>query len=235
LPLCDDQAVDITLFLLLAATSDHTRTFVVSWLGEIARRLHLTVVTHGRYPCAFGSYREIVAHPASRSDEYRQSATQGSILIPLLAAWLAAHDCPDEYEGLAGLKREELQHCTLQLWLPDDKSEEEMYCGHRGHGVALLDLPLEPSGDDLLDTIEEACSREDGFVRLSAVRAGYWPIILLACRHHRFPVPPQYWIKLIRGSDPSAAASSSGVGGASSHEEGPKSSTTEEGEASSRE
>jgi len=50
----------------------------------------------------------------------------------------------------------------------------------------------------LLRTIADACSQAKGFEELSANKSGYWPVILTACRHYRLPVPPQFWIAMIR-------------------------------------
>jgi hypothetical protein len=34
----------------------------------------------------------------------------------------------------------ELEHCTLQLWLPDEDSEQHLYRNDETHGRALCDL-----------------------------------------------------------------------------------------------
>lgn len=197
LPLCDHQAIDVGLFLLLTAAVDGDRRFLEGWLSEMAGRLVFAVRSHGRYPTAFDSYREVVAHPREQTDEYRKEATSGSILVPLLACWLAALGRDEEYEALAELKRNELSHCTLQAWLPEEGSEDAIYCDTSTHGVS-LELQLTSSPNDVLDTLAEACEKESGFASLSAIRAGYWPIVLLACRHYRLPVPPQFWLNFVR-------------------------------------
>lgn len=200
-PLCDQHAIEIALFLLLSITNEDNTDAIQHWLLEMVKRLDFTVRTHGRYPCAYTDYRDLIGHPRERSDAYRKDATPGSILIPLLAAWLSALNEEDGVKKLVELKESQLEHCTLQLWLPDAATEEELYTGGHGHGVALCSLPLATPGNGLLDTIAEACQREDGFKRLSPNRTGYWPIVLLACRHYRHPVPPQFWIDLIRPAD----------------------------------
>jgi hypothetical protein len=131
------------------------------------------------------------------TDDYRKEATPGSILIPLLAAFLSALKNNEALEQLVKLKAEELQHCTLQLWMPDKSSEEGIYIGTSDHGVALCDLPLSASGDELLKTVRDACSHSKDLDELSAIATGYWPMILTACRHYRLPVPPQFWINTV--------------------------------------
>jgi hypothetical protein len=196
LPLQDQQAIEISLFLVLVGTLNGNQNDARAWLHEMAERLALTVRTHGRYPCVFTEYRDLVAHPRERSDAYRKEATSGSILIPLLAAFLSAPNDRDALETLVALKKDELEHCTLQLWIPDKSSEEGLYLGTHDHGVALCDLPLSTTGGELLKIVNDACETSKDFSSLSAIRTGFWPIILTACRHYRLPVPPQFWIHM---------------------------------------
>ena len=168
-----------------------------AWLHEMVGRLVFTVRTHGLYPCVFTEYRDLVAHPRERTDDYRKEATSGSILIPLLAAFLSALNDQEALQQLVDLKAKELQHCTLQLWMPDKSSEDSIYLGINDHGVALCDLPLSATSNELLKIVRDACKQSKDFDGLSAIATDYWPMILTACRHYRLPVPPQFWIKTV--------------------------------------
>ena len=210
-PLCDHQAIEIALFLQLSLTNNTSHPDVSGWLHEIVDRLDFTVRTHGKYPCILANYRDLIEHPRERSNAYRKDATSGSILIPLIAAWLAALNDRDALGKLADLMQTELEHCTLQFWLPDSATEDELYIGGHGHGRALTDVSLSSAGQDLLDTIADACHREKAFTELSPSRTGYWPIILLACRHYRHPIPPQFWIEILSPTDKSGPDTKSGV------------------------
>jgi hypothetical protein len=203
LPIEDQQAIEICLFLILAAHTQGSQHAVRSWLHEMVERLRFTLQTHGRYPCIYTDYRDLIEHPRARTDEYRKEATAGSILIPLIAAWLAALQDAEALKVLTELKSSLLSHCTLQLWMPDESSEDLLYVGRTDHGIALTDMPLTESGVELLETIKEACEKVGSFVKLSAHRTRYWPIILTACRHYRLPVPPQFWIQLLLPADES--------------------------------
>jgi hypothetical protein len=194
LPLQDQQAIDIALFLHLVAVVDGSRRDAGVWLHEMVDRLAFAVRTHDCYPCVLRDYRDLAAHPREATDEYRKEVTPGSILIPLLAAFLSTLGDHQALETLTALKTTELHHSTLQLWMPDQASEDGIYIGTHDHGLAVCDLPLSPTGSELLAIVRDACNRAQDFKELSAVAAGYWPIVLTACRHHRFPVPPQFWI-----------------------------------------
>jgi hypothetical protein len=197
LPLQDQQSIEITIFLVLAGHSGNADNAMLSWLHEMVERLNITIRTHGQYPCVFTNYRDLVEHPRARTDDYLKEATSGSTLIPLLAAFLSALGDKAALKSLVDLKETVLQHTTLQLWLPDEDTEDRLYAGDTDHGTSLTDLPLSASGSELLNMIRDACAATTSFASLSAVQRSYWPIILTACRHYRLPVPPQFWIELL--------------------------------------
>jgi len=150
-------------------------------------------------PSSASDYRELAEHPRDRSDDYFKEATSGSTVIPLIAAWLQALGQADVVETLSKLVREELEHCTLQLWMPDATSEDELFVGDNshGHGRVICDLPLGEGGPQLLATIAEACRLDTAFKDLSPNKTGIWPVIFVACRHYQLPIPPGYWIELL--------------------------------------
>jgi hypothetical protein len=163
LPLQDEQAIEVALFLMFAVRSGAFNRDIHAWLREMAQRLDIAVRCNGRYPCRFTDYQDLIDHPKNRSDQYRKDALAGNILIPLLAAWLAAFNDRDSLDKLAALKAGDLQDCTLQLWLPEKESEDHLYLNDEMHGAALADLPLGGDGSELLQTIVEACDSNDGF------------------------------------------------------------------------
>lgn len=195
LPISDRQGTDIALFLQLWLHSGLDAVGVTSWLQEMASRLTFTIRTRGRYPTCASDYRELVEHPRDGSDDYFEEATAGSTVIPLLAAWLQALGQEGVVETLSTLVREKLQHCTLQLWMPDATSETALFKGSHSSGRAICDLPLAEGGPQLLATITEACNIDTEFKKLSPIRTGFWPVMLVACRHHQLPVPPAFWIE----------------------------------------
>lgn len=201
LPLCDQHTIEICLLLLLVAYAQNSHRDAVIWLCEMTNLLDITLRTHGKYPTVFTDYGDLIDHPREQSEAYREEATSGSILIPVLAAWLTAVQEKEALTKLKELKESVLSHCTLQLWLPDSSTEEALYKGGHEHGIALCDLPMVVDGEDLLETIADACKKENAFESLSAFQTGYWPIILLACRHYRHPIPPHFWIGFLGAPD----------------------------------
>jgi hypothetical protein len=123
------------------------------------------------------------------------------VLVPTLLAFAAGFGDTKSVATLEELVTGPLAHCTLQLWLPDEESEQHFYLNSAAHGEAISDLPVSDGGRDLLRILEAACKSANGFNGLSAIRKGCFPLILTACRHYRLPVPPQYWLPPLVSAD----------------------------------
>jgi hypothetical protein len=171
----------------------------------MAGALDFAVRTRNRYPASFTSYRELAAHPRDGSDAYFKEAMAGSTLIPLLAAWLRAVSGPAAIESLCALVADELEDCTLQTWMPDEASEEHIYLDDAIHGRALTDLIPAGDGSEFIEVLMRATTDDQALMALSAVRHGAWPLILVACRHHRLPVPPGLWAHIVSEREPASS------------------------------
>lgn len=105
-------------------------------------------------------------------------------------------------DELAAIRKDVLAHTTMQLTLMDEDSEANLYLNKDDHGRTILDLPIAGDGVELIDLMLEACERYGDFEQLSALRTDFLPIVLMACRHWRRPVPPQVYIKALKPPQP---------------------------------
>jgi hypothetical protein len=188
LPATEDQSIDVAIVLLLLALDEINIDDMKGWLREILQRAAFALRSHGHYPSTLGAYGDLLAHPKLRDDEYRKEVTAGSILYPLIAVWAALLDEHEVYEEIAALKRELLSHCTFQYWFPDESTEAHLYIGGGPHGATLTDVCVDRPEADLLDQLFSECEAPY-FEDLSAVKFGWWPLVVVACRHHRLPLP----------------------------------------------
>lgn len=200
LPVVDHQATAVSLVLTLWVMTEGERSGIADWLTEMSRRLDFTVRVRARYPIVSHDYRDIIERSGRNDDEAFRENTAGSTLIPLLACWMAAMEEAEGHAELSGLVRDELEHCTLQMWLVDEASEDHLYLNSGMHGIALCDLTVD-DGTMLQKVVARACKEKSGFNKLSAVAVGAWPILMMACRHWRLPVPPDAWIGFLREND----------------------------------
>ncbi|HCW50210.1 MAG TPA: hypothetical protein DGP25_09655 [Brevundimonas sp.] len=208
LPIADQQAIDVALVLLAALGSEQNPDRISDWIETMVDRLVFAMRMRRLYPGAGSDYRDWIDPPSD--DERFRRATVGSTLIPLLAAWASALSLPRARARLAALRRDILAHTTMQMWLPDADSETHHYLDSEEHGHALLDLPIEAKGAALLETIREACDSHPELDGMSAMRTNCWPIVLLASRHWRRPMPPQFYIGSMAPADEGGAPSSAG-------------------------
>jgi len=192
LPIADEQATAVALFLLLW-TRGRNGPDLRPWLHEMAGRYRFAVQIGRYYPTSKTEYRELIVHPVEASEAYFKEATAGSTLIPLMVAWLTALGDNEGAAVLAKISADRMQHCAMQLWSVTDTSEAHLYCNDGMHGQAIMDLPVN-SGTELLDALKDACDAHTYFRDLSAVQYNWWPIVLLACRHWRLPVPVEFYL-----------------------------------------
>ena len=189
LPFKDDHAIDISLALLLLSLREGNKGDMKNWLNEIMERAIFAYGCHGPYPCILESYRDLLEHPKHGDDEYRKDVTAGSILYPTIALWAALLKENDLYEKVKAAKDNHLGHCNFQFWYPDETSEDHLYTNSDSHGAVLSDARVELSPKEFLEAVWTECDHTNHYNKLSAREYGFWPLILVACRHYRIPVP----------------------------------------------
>jgi hypothetical protein len=200
LPATEDHAIDVAIVLLLWVLAGDNTDDMRAWLRKILHRASFTLRSHGKYPCMLRDYGELLAHPKRQDDDYRREVTAGSILYPLISVWAALLGDHELYDDIALLKREILDHCTFQYWFPDEATEAHLYTGGGLHGATLTDVCVDRPEADLINQLFAECDAAPHFEELSAVRYGWWPLVVVACRHHRLPLPlhlpKSLWIRV---------------------------------------
>ena len=190
-PIKDNQAIDINIACLVLnrVGLDHV---IQNWIARTARATIFAFRSHGHYPCIYDEYRDLVGHPRD-DDDYRVEATAGSLLVPTLAVWAAITADAETLALLADFTSGPYAHSTLQLWYPGADTETHLYRGSGDHGLAANGIVIPRSCTAMLSPIKSECAASAAFSSLSAVKCGLWPLVTLACRHHRVPVPPHLW------------------------------------------
>ena len=188
LPLKDDHAIDLTLALFPLLMRNETEQQIRRWIDEILDRAEFAIRANGKYPSILRSYAELLDHP-TRSEDYFQEKTAASILYPMLGLAAQLINNSSLFAKLQTLKEKHLQHCNFQLWFPDESSENLLYTNSDLHGAALSDLDVKQPMQKFSELVFSECDHSNEFLELSAVQAGLWPIVLIACRYYRLPVP----------------------------------------------
>lgn len=196
-PIADEQSIDIGVALTFLSMMEKWQPFAVDYCDHLLENYRFTYWTHGGYPTIDASYRNLISHPRECTETYREGQTKGSTLIPLLMAWATSRGETKRTREFVAFAKESLKHCTMQAWLPGGNSEEMLYRGISGHGLALTDIPVTADGAAAIKMLNSEVSRDGHLMTLSAVKHGHWPILVMACRHYRLPLPPHLWLPLL--------------------------------------
>ena len=162
---------------------------VKEWLSELVARATFAYKVNGQYPCNLLSYIELLEHPTQNNENYYRKVTGGSILFPIIALYASLLNDSNLYSQVQSLKKSHLSHCNFQFWYPDEYSEEHFYTHSDLHGAVLSNACIYRSSNDFKNQVFTECHHTKYYEELTAVKYDFWPLILVACRHHRIPVP----------------------------------------------
>lgn len=208
-PVADEQVIEITCALMFLSMIREWRNYAQDYCDELLAYYHFNFTRHHQYPTIHGSYQELIWHPQARTEEYRAQHTKGSALIPVMMLWATLGGDTVSTERFSRFVRSEMKHCNQQLWMAGPDTEALLYLSDPSHGLALCDIPITADGEAARRILERECSGDGDYTRLSAVRLGHWPVLVMACRHSRLPLPPQLWFPLVIKEDaPSISADS---------------------------
>ncbi|MBN9145696.1 MAG: chemotaxis protein [Novosphingobium sp. 63-713] len=197
-PITDEQCVDIGVTLMFLTMMGPWCEAAGNYADAIIKRTAYAFRSQGRYPTIYADYRALLVHPRERTPEYREGQTKGSSLYPLLSLWASTFGEGESARFLADFAEKNLGHCNMQFWLVGSDSEDLLYLGDHSHGASLGSVPITADGDDAMRVLESECARSTAFDNLSVIRFGHWPILAMACRQARLPLPPNLWLDLLR-------------------------------------
>lgn len=193
-PLRDDFAIEIALFMMLARVCNVAED-TADYLEEMARRLLFSINQRFCYPISETHYHDLIEHAEHShggSEDYFKEHTRGSVLYPLIVVWLDRLGLTDARDALADCIERRLSHTTQQVWVPDKDTDESIWRGEPYHGTAVT-LEECKTPQDYAALVERSMTDNDAYDELSTTKSRLWPILLMACRHFRLPVPPHMW------------------------------------------
>lgn len=84
---------------------------------------------------------------------------------------------------------------TQQIWVPDERTDEAMWRSGQsiGVGIPVPTMSIEEREVSLSDEVEAVAADHDTLYKFEVLQRGWLPLFLLACRHHRLPMPPHLW------------------------------------------
>jgi hypothetical protein len=200
-PAYDQHAIDLGLGLLALVMLGRNKA-AAEWLDELCSRVVLAFQLGRGFPVSTDSFDDLVAlhvSAESLSAEFKQKLMQLSTLLPMVAEWFAILDRGEQYGQLQKAASTFLSDINLQLWYPDGHTDEHLYRENAGHesGFSVASIELPETAEALRTQILEDLANPGQFDQLSCVSEG-WPALgLIASRHFRTPVMPNYWRELV--------------------------------------
>ena len=168
------------------------------WITDIINNVTFSYGSMGKYfPIDTDSFDELVEVCIEGSTK-KEDAFKMSTLLPILAQWCLALNFTETYEGIVAAIENIFPDCTLQIWYPDEETENVLYKEYAGRTGA-LEAPM--SLDKDMDVMTERVIKLQDQIfkpeKISAFSYGQGWIPLMASRHFRSPLIPIYWQKRI--------------------------------------
>lgn len=195
LPTKDSQVIDVSIAVFLLMLEGQNESDIRVWLNELIGRAIYCHRTNRKFPCNIESYTDLLNHP-QRDENYLKENTCGSVLYPMVGLWASFYGDEQLFDQVKKIKADHLQHCTFQLWFPDETSEHHIYTNTENHGAA-LEVDVNQTLRSFADQIFGECDHSPQLKELSAFSRGFWPLIFVACRHYRLPIPIHFFKNLM--------------------------------------
>src|SRR5918999_4803532 len=133
------------------------------------------------------------------SGQPKEKLMEISTLLPMLAHWYAVLDMTGAYEAYREAVVEAFPETNLQLWFPDESTDDHLYRENAGFtsGDTLSSIQLPATLEELKAHIVRLHEERRAFEGLSCFAQGWRILGLIASRHFRTPVIPAYWQELV--------------------------------------
>ena len=207
-PVTEAQGVDLALCLTLLAAVPSTRHEAATWVQQASRATRLCYARRNGYPFRVADYETLLRQTPGDDDEQWRDATAASIIQPILAAFAWGLSKKKIATEIDEFQRTELEHCNFQAWVVNDGTDAKLWQDGTLTGSSRGSLKIGVDAADLIVTLQSEIAGNTAHGELSAIKLDHWPMLMLACRVHRLPPPPQLWMPLlekIEAEDPAPA------------------------------
>ncbi|ENV59723.1 hypothetical protein [Acinetobacter soli] len=196
-PIKDSQILEISLFIIVFNLSNeegHIR-FLKNYIISLINALKIMYNMDFMYPVIYEDFDKLLNHSSQHDDIYFKDATSGSLMLPTLALISAIFEDEASFKIIQEIQKEKLSHCNFQLWFPREKSESIMLRSSDWlHGACWSSVPIQRKQSEFLKEVELMLSKNENLKNFSLLKNNLDPILLVACRHYRQPIPINFII-----------------------------------------
>lgn len=194
-PYKDDQAIDIAIAIYSLSLDQSNMTFINDWLKELIQRAKFSYEANGIFPSITHDYSKLITLGERQTKEQREELTKSSVLYPLISTVASLYKMEDISKAVGDFYEKSLSHCAMQYWYPLADTEDFLYTNKRNHGGVLHPIDLSSKNEDRLKRVFGECINTEYYNRLSAIEDGLDPLVVVACRHYRYPLPMHFWLE----------------------------------------
>lgn len=196
-PLKDSQIIEISLFILafnLSNEEEHIE-FLKLYVTNLINALKTSYGINYLYPVIYEDFDKLLNHSSQHDDSYFKEATSGSLMLPTLALISAIFEDESSFKIIQEIQKVKLSHCNLQFWFPRENSENIMLRSpERLHGACWSSVPIQKNMPEFLKEVQTMLSKNEHLKNFSLLENNLDPILLVACRHYRQPIPLNFII-----------------------------------------
>lgn len=179
---------------LLALTKAGLHSQAAGWLENLGVRIWFAYRSGHHFPISTDSYDDLVAMHFGQSPP-KEKLMELSTLLSMLAHWHVVLDLPEAYADFRNNVAQTFTQTALQLWFPEDGTEDHLYRENAGitSGTTLAPIHLPGTLHEFKTEVRRLYKARPVPENLSFFSHG-WPILgLIASRHFRTPVMTAYW------------------------------------------
>lgn len=192
-PIKEEQTIDISLGFLLLYHANCIK-YLNDWISSMVSCIDKTLLMRALYPRIDLGYEDLLKSINQKDEENFKNITCSSVLYSTLAFFSLLLENVDLFRKLSSAIEKHLPHCNLQAFFFDENSDEHFYRNDCGHGVSMVDISL-LNENDFFNNLVDAIKKLDSLSYISASKIGLFDIIIVGCRHHRIPLPWEFFYK----------------------------------------
>jgi hypothetical protein len=194
-PLYDDHITDICLIALLLQTAG-METQLLAWLQQMTQKSFFAYRFGHWFPVMSNNYEDLLGFVSAENKDPKE-LTESLSIYAIIAEWFVILNATDAYEKLRKNLEEFMPHTNLQIWFPDENTNEFIYREYAAvkSGSCYSSITLPESVEEFREQILEAKEHAPTEACVSSINSGLSIITLMASRHYRTPVLPYFWQK----------------------------------------
>jgi hypothetical protein len=173
--------------------------YIEKWIIEIINRIEFAYkIIEKHFPVDSDSLEDAVIISNS-SKKKKKNMMRSSTLLMILLQFSAVNKLDSVYKYIIEVINRSFKDTTLQVWFPDDCTDNVLYIENAGYSSGLADM-FHSLPDDLGDMNRQIKVSNEKVMNnnsISAIKKGFPILPLIASRHFRTPVLPLYWFIML--------------------------------------